>query len=410
MKIVADLHIHSRYSRATSTEMNIPAIAHSAKLKGIQVVGTGDFTHPEWRAELRNELDDVGNGLFRHEETYFILSTEVSLIYREGDRTRRIHLVILAPGFDEVEQISNVLSHYGKLKADGRPTLSLPGDKLVRYVREVSPRCVIIPAHIWTPWFSLFGANSGFDKIEECFKDQTEHIFALETGLSSDPRMNWRLSALDRYTLVSNSDAHSPDKLGREANVLDCELSYDSIVDAIRSHDSRKFLGTIEFYPEEGKYHYDGHRNCGILWSPEETLRHNKICPVCGRPVTVGVMHRVVELSDRPDGYKPPEAHPFWHTIPLQEIIAEARSVGVETETVKREYLNTVSRFGSEFNVLLWADEHELLNKLEPRLAQGILNVRHGFVNITPGYDGVFGKIKIYHDAQNHGPQQLSFI
>lgn len=410
MKIIADLHIHSRFSRATSSEMSIPYLSKAARLKGIDLLGTGDFTHPEWLAELRNELDDRGNGLFQHEGTYFILSAEVSLIYPYKGKTRRIHILILAPGFAEVEQINELLSHYGKLQSDGRPILTLTGEQIARYVRQISPRCVLIPAHIWTPWFSLFGANSGFDRIEECFGDETEYIFALETGLSSDPGMNWRLSALDKFTLVSFSDAHSPDKLGREAIVLNCDMSYDSIIDAIKSRDKSRFLGTIEFYPEEGKYHYDGHRQCRVLWSPEETLKHNKICPVCNQPVTIGVMHRVVQLSDRPAGFKPSGAPHFWNTIPLREIIAAARSVGVDTESVKKEYLNTVLRLGSEFNVLLWLPDEEISAQLEPHLAQGILNVRHGRVSIIPGYDGVFGKINIYPAKTATGPQQKSFL
>jgi len=400
MRVVADVHLHSKYSRATSRDMDVENLARWCKLKGITLVGTGDFTHPVWFREMRAKLKPTGRGLFTYDGMHFLLTVEVSNIYPQGGRLRKIHNVILAPSFEVVERINAVLGRFGNLMADGRPTLSLPSDKLVEYVMELSPNCLIIPAHVWTPWFSLYGSNSGFDSLEECFRDQSKHIVAVETGLSSDPSMNWRLSELDRVMLVSNSDAHSPAKLGREANVFELDdLDYGELVRILREKDTARFLYTIEFFPEEGKYHFDGHRNCNQRLSPKETKALNGICPVCRRPLTVGVMHRVELLADREEGYVPERAVPYRNLIPLEEIIAEARGAQVGTSAVREEYLKLCREFGGEFNVLLDVPLDDLARTASPRTVEGLRRVREGQVVIKPGYDGVFGEIHIFEEA-----------
>ncbi|HEX9934638.1 MAG TPA: endonuclease Q family protein, partial [bacterium] len=314
-RVVADLHIHSHYSRATSPDMEPAALNRWAKTKGIDILGTGDFTHPQHFSHLKQCLVSNGKGLFRLKDdpnsTHFLLTAEVSNMYPDKGKGRRIHTLLFAPGFDEVEKINGMLSGWGKMASDGRPIFGLPAKHLAETVLNVSDRCMVIPAHVWTPWFSLFGSESGYDSIEEAYGDMTPHIRAVETGLSSDPSMNWRLSALDSITLISNSDAHSPAKLGREANVLDCGFDYDEIVLILKTKNRDKFLETVEFFPEEGKYHYDGHRACNIRFSPSETQKHGGICPVCGKSVVVGVMSRVEQLADRPEGFKPDNAVPF---------------------------------------------------------------------------------------------------
>ncbi|MCK5258274.1 MAG: hypothetical protein KAJ69_02045, partial [Thermoplasmatales archaeon] len=303
--MIADLHIHSRYSRATSKEMIIPKIAEYAKLKGIGMVGTGDFTHPEWLKELKRNLKDTGNGIYEYNGVKFILNVEVNNIYTKKGKLRRLHILIFAPDFDTVDKINKYLDRYGKLASDGRPILSLDVYEMFKALLNISPDIFIIPAHIWTPWFSLFGANSGFDSLEECFGDLKDKFFAVETGLSSDPSMNWLWSCLDNYTLVSNSDAHSPSRLGREVNVFKEDLNYYQLRDVLKNKDKKKFLYTIEFYPQEGKYHFDGHRKCGVRLSPKEARFNNNLCPVCSRNLTIGVLHRIEALSDRDEGYVP---------------------------------------------------------------------------------------------------------
>ena len=301
MQFIADFHIHSKYSRATSKDMDVLHLAEWAKLKGIDLMGTGDFTHHLWLEELKHNLEDCGNGLLKYANVYFMLTAEISSIYSKGGKGYRIHNLIFAPSFAVVDKINNALFRRGaNLSSDGRPIIGLPAAELARIVFDIDENCMIVPAHCWTPWFSLFGSMSGFDKIEDCFEEYTEKIFALETGLSSDPGMNWRLSALDKFTLISNSDSHSPQKIGREANVFDCELNYSTIREVLRTKDRKRFLYTIEFFPEEGKYHFDGHRFCKIRLSPGETRQHNGKCPKCAKPVTVGVMNRVEQLADRP--------------------------------------------------------------------------------------------------------------
>ncbi len=413
---LADLHIHSRFSRATSKEMNIPALARTAREKGLLVVGTGDFTHPDYFKELEALLEPAPEeGLYVYREDpegpRFVLSAEVSNIFsQKGKGNRRIHTVLLAPSLEIVREINLALSGLGNLEADGRPIFGFPVKQLVKLVRQISEEVLVIPAHVWTPWYSLFGAFSGFDSVEECFEEETEHIFALETGLSSDPAMNWRLSALDRYTLVSNSDAHSPSKLGREANAFFGRPSFPAMAEAIKK-DALAF--TIEFYPEEGKYHFDGHRACGVLFSPQETLAHGGKCPVCGAPLTVGVMHRVEELADRPEGFCPEGKPPAVHLVPLQEIIAEALGKGVQTQAVLKTYRQIIQWGGSEFEVLLFKELEELREFLPAKILEGVKRVREGRLSIRPGYDGVYGKISIFEENEPPhpaGPRQQSLF
>lgn len=409
MRFIADFHIHSRYSRATSQDMTVEKIAQAARMKGVKLVGTGDFTHPKWLKELEQKLKPKGEGLFEYDDVYFILVTEVNNTYTQNGRLRRIHNMIFAPDFQSVHRINEKLASYGNLLVDGRPTLVLDSKKLVELALEAGEDIWIIPSHVWTPWFSLFGSNSGFDSIEECFGDYTNRIIALETGLSSDPAMNWRLSTLDRFTLISNSDAHSPSRIGREANCFNCRLSYYEIMDAIKKKDRERLLFTIEFFPQEGKYHYDGHRRCGVRVSPKEAMANNDLCPVCSKRLTIGVLHRIETLSDREDGFVPPDAIPFKSLIPLDEIIADALGVGVDTLTVRNEHQKLLSKFNTEFSILLDAPIDELGEVTLREVAEGIKRVREGKVVIIPGYDGVYGEIRIF-DRQEKQPSQLSLF
>ncbi|MGQ9464107.1 MAG: endonuclease Q family protein [bacterium] len=401
--MIADLHIHSRFSRATSQDMTIPRIAEYAKIKGIDLVGTGDFTHPRWLNELREHLQ-FKDGVYEYAGVKFILTVEVNNIYNKNGRLRRIHNIIFAPDFQTAEKINKYLGKYGRLEADGRPILSLPTDEMLKALLDISPEAFIVPSHIWTPWFSLFGSNSGFDSIEECFGELTNEVFAMETGLSSDPAMNWRLSCLDKFSLISNSDAHSPNRLGREANVFSEELNYHSLKEVLKNKDRSRFLFTIEFYPEEGKYHFDGHRRCQVRMSPKEAKLNNNICPVCSRNITVGVLHRIEMLADRDEGYIPENSIPYKNLIPLEEIIAEAMGVGRDTVGVKNEYQRLCKIFGSEFEILLNTPIEELKNNAQEKIAQGIERMRRGDVIINPGYDGEFGTIKIFE------PQETSDV
>ncbi|MBN1504440.1 MAG: DNA helicase UvrD [Candidatus Eisenbacteria bacterium] len=407
MRFIADLHVHSRYSRATSTEMEVGALANWAALKGIQLVGTGDFTHPTYFAELSARLEPAEEGLYRVKKSQsparFMLTGEVCNIYHQGGKLRKVHTLLFARDKKDVERLNAKLQRYGKLSSDGRPIFTFPTKDLVKMALDVSPSFMLIPAHAWTPWFSVFGANSGFDSLEECFEEETRNIHAIETGLSSDPQMNWRLSKLDDITLLSNSDAHSPSRLGREANVFDCELSYKTICDVIKKKDRKRLLFTIEFFPEEGKYHYDGHRNCGVVLSPEESRKLNKICPVCKKSLTMGVCHRIEELADRMPGLTPEGAIPFRHVIPLAEIVAEALGVAPSAASVEREYMRIVKTFGSEFNVLLDRPLEELSRHVPCSVAEGVKRMRDGKVKIVPGHDGVFGKISL---LGNDEPQE----
>jgi len=415
MRFIADFHIHSKYSRATSKDMDVDNIVEWARLKGIDLMGTGDFTHHLWLEELKLKLEPEGNGLFIYKSNkdslldkkkiHFILTTEISSIYSKRNKTYRIHNIIFAPSFSTVDKINSVLSRYGNLASDGRPILGLDAAELARIIFDIDENCMLVPGHIWTPWFSLFGSMSGFDRISDCFDAQTPKIFALETGLSSDPAMNWRLSCLDRFSLISNSDSHSPRKIGREANVFDCELSYKEIREVLKTKDKNKFLFTIEFFPQEGKYHFDGHRICGIRWSPQQTKQNKGRCPKCGRAVTVGVMNRVEQLADRPPDVVPSNAIPFKNLIPLDEIIAQVKGCSNGTAFVEREYRRLVSHFGNEFEILLNVSNEDLLAKMPEGIAQGIIKVRQGKVSILPGYDGEYGTISILADSQSEDKQ-----
>jgi len=383
-----------------------------SQLKGVTVIGTGDFTHPRWLAELQEKLEPAAEGLFSLKKKFrpdtvpescktdisFILSAEISCIYRKHDKTRKVHCIVIAPTFDDAMKINKQLSLVGNLSADGRPILGLDAKDLLKIVIRESSEAMLIPAHIWTPHFSVIGAVSGFDSLEECFEELTPHIYALETGLSSDPSMNWRLSALDSLTLISNSDAHSPRKLGREANILETEISYASILSALKTR--KGFSGTIEFYPEEGKYHADGHRDCGVCLSPEETIRHNYLCPVCGRKVTVGVLHRVVKLADRQDGFRPEGAPSYRSIIPLEEIIAETRNVGVNSKAVEKVYTTLLEDHGNEFRILLEVPVEDIEASGFPRIAEALARMRENRIYIAAGYDGEFGKIKIFEEVK----------
>ncbi len=409
MKFIADFHIHSKYSRATSPNMDLEHLDKVARIKGIEVLGTGDFTHPEWFDNLKEKLEPAEPGLFRiknqeskvkNNETRFILTSEISCIYPKKNKVRKIHVLIFAPDFQTVEKINTQLGWIGNLKADGRPILGLDAKELAKIVLNISEDCLIVPAHLMTPWFSLFGSKSGFDSLEECFEDYSKYIFAGETGLSANPVMLWRMPDGRKITLISNSDAHSPQKIGREANVFDTGLSYLAITDVIKSKDPQKFLYTIEFFPEEGKYHYDGHRNCEISCSLEETKKYNGICPVCGKPMTIGVLSRVEELADRPEGFKPENAIPFKSLIPLEEIIAEILGVGVGTKGVEKEYKDLIKKFGSELGILLNVSISDLKSGTLPEISEAILRVREGKVHVEPGYDGFYGKIRIFSEGE----------
>ena len=405
MKFIADLHIHSKYSRATSKEMNLESLDKWAKIKGINVLGTGDFTHPEWFKEIKEKLEPAEAGLFKlkkdgNDFTRFMLTVEISCIYSKNNRTRKVHVLIFAPSMEVVEKINAQLAWIGNIKSDGRPILGLDAKELAKIVLGISQNCLVVPSHCWTPWFSIFGSRSGFDSIEECFEEYSKYIYAIETGLSSDSAMNWRLSALDKITLISNSDSHSPRKLGREANVFDTELSYQGITEAIKSGDPKKFLYTIEFYPEEGKYHFDGHRNCNIVCSPEETKKYSGTCPVCGKPLTIGVLNRVEELADRKEGFVLNGAVPFKNLVPLEELIADALGRQTGTKAVEESYHDLIDKFGSEFNVLLDVSREEMKGVVAPEMIEGIIRMRDGRVFKEPGYDGVFGKIKIFSPGE----------
>jgi uncharacterized protein (TIGR00375 family) len=399
--------------------------------KGILVIGTGDFTHPQWFDDIKNKLEPAEPGLFKLKREYkkgtlkgsladtrFILTVEISGIYSKNGKTRRIHNLIFSPDIETAEKINAQLGWIGNLKSDGRPILGLDSEELAKIVFNINPEAAIIPAHAWTPWFSVFGSMSGFDSIEECFGEYAKNIFAIETGLSSDPSMNWRLSKLDNVALISNSDSHSLQKIGREANIFETELSYRGIIGAIKSGAPSQresasnprdsvFVATIEFFPEEGKYHYDGHRDCGIYLSPEETKKHKGICPKCGRHLTIGVINRVDELADRRPNIKNSGNYnvsgslvPYYNLIPLAEIIAEAFDVGESAKQVKKEYENLIKTFGSELKILLEVSGDELKQVADPRVAEGIKRVRDAKVKIRPGYDGEYGEIKIFENNE----------
>lgn len=410
MKFIADFHIHSKYSRATSKEMEIPSLAKWAKMKGISLLGTGDFTHPVWLSELKKVLKEIEYGIYGYENLYFILTAEVSNIYFKAGRTRKVHNIIFAPTFKVADEINKFLSEHGSLSSDGRPILSLECDKMVKALSNIDPDIIFIPSHAWTPHFSIFGSNSGFDSPEECFEGETPKIFSLETGLSSDPGMNWRWSKLDRFCLTSNSDSHSPSKIGREANVFKDRIGYKDLIQILKTKDKARFLYTIEFFPEEGKYHWDGHRLCRARLSPKEALAINNKCPACGKAVTIGVMHRVEGLADRPEGFILESSAPFKNVVPLAEVIGDALGISADSMTVEKEYLQLIKNLGNELNILLDMPEEELKNRCPPKITKGIMNVRKGNVQILPGYDGEYGKVKIFKEGEEIAEKQLELF
>ncbi len=405
MKFVADFHIHSKYSRATSPLMDLGNLDRWAKIKGIKVLGTGDFTHPKWFEDIKKELEPAEPGLFklRGEDsgTRLILTSEISCIYSRGGKVRKVHIIVFAPSISAVEKINSKLGQIGNLKADGRPILGLDARELVKIAFDADENCLVVPAHIWTPWFSVFGSKSGFDSLEECFGGYAKYIYAVETGLSSDPAMNWRLSQLDKITLISNSDAHSLPKIGREANIFDTELSYSGIIEIFKTKNKNKFLYTIEFFPEEGKYHYDGHRLCKLSLTPQQSKKYNNICPRCSKPLVIGVLNRVEELADRPEGFLPENAVPFKSIIPLNEVIAESIGVSIISKEVSRHYNNLINNLGSELKILLESAEKEIAEQSLPEIAEGVIKMREGKISVEPGYDGVYGKIKIFSEKAN---------
>ena len=424
MQFIGDFHIHSKYSRATSPQMDLDNMAEWAGIKGIDVITCGDFTHPLRFKTLKERLEPAEDGLYKlrpqslgpklqinskfqrtksRYEIRFILTTEISCIYSKNNRVRKIHIVVFAPSLEVVEKINNRLSSIGNLRADGRPILGLDAEELAKIILSISEECLIVPAHILTPWFGIFGSKSGFNSIEECFEDYSKYIYALETGLSASPDMIWRIPDARKLTLVSNSDAHSLKNIAREANVFEGEdISYKSIVDAIKrgsgvdNNNSLRLAYTIEFYPQEGKYYYDGHRKCNVSLSPQESKKYNNICPVCGRPLTIGVLNRVEQLADKPVGYMEDNAIPFKSLVPLKVIISEVFGKGKETKQVDKEYKKLITQFGSELNILLNVDQDALQESTVPLIAEGIIRIREGKVRIEPGYDGFYGKVSVF--------------
>ncbi|MFA5029853.1 MAG: endonuclease Q family protein [Patescibacteria group bacterium] len=401
MRVIADLHIHSAYSRGCSRDLTLENIDSWCQYKGIKIVSTGDFTHPKWFKEIKDKLIEAEPGLYRLKDSdslvRFVLGTEISCIYSQGGKTRRIHVCLLVPDITTVEKIIADFEKRGfNIKSDGRPIIGLSAKELAKIILNINQQSLVVPAHAWTPWFAVFGSKSGFDSLAECFEEITPYIHAIETGLSSDPKMNWQLSALDRITLLSNSDAHSPANLGREANVFeitDGQLSYQEISRLIKEKDKNKFLYTIEFFPEEGKYHFDGHAACRYLSSPAVSKKNNNLCPLCKKPLTLGVLHRVNELADQKNSDSPKNI-PYKSLIPLQEIIADSFGVGKNSKKVQTEYFNLIKKY-CEFEILIDLTEEQLKKIARPEIAERIISVRLGRVEITPGYDGIYGQIAI---------------
>ena len=410
MKQIADLHIHSRFSMATSKEGTPENLDFWARKKGISLIGTGDFTHPVWREELKERLVSEENGLYRLRDEYvkeesrkfpgegtrFVVSGEISSIYKKNGKTRKVHNVILLPSLETADAMAQRLEKIGNIHSDGRPILGLDSHDLLEMMLDVCPEGILIPAHIWTPHFSVLGAKSGFDSVEECFEELTPYVHALETGLSSDPAMNWRISKLDRYQLVSNSDAHSPSKLGREANLLDIDCSYEGLYQAIQT--GKGLEGTVEFFPEEGKYHFDGHRKCGVSLSPVEAERLGGICPVCGKKLTMGVDHRVEQLADREEGFVKKDGKKYESLVPLPEVVAACMGYSTASKKVQGCFEQMLQTLGTEFDILRNVPAEDIKTCAGERLAEGIENVRTGKVKRIPGYDGEYGKIQLFDE------------
>lgn len=410
MKMIADLHIHSRFSMATSKEGTPENLDFWARKKGISLIGTGDFTHPVWREELKERLVSEGNGLYRLRDAYvkeesrkfpgegtrFVVSGEISSIYKKNGKTRKVHNVILLPSLEAADAMAQRLEKIGNIHSDGRPILGLDSHDLLEMMLDVCPEGILIPAHIWTPHFSVLGAKSGFDSVEECFEELAPYIHALETGLSSDPAMNWRISKLDRYQLISNSDAHSPSKLGREANLLDIDCSYEGLYRAIQTGEGLE--GTVEFFPEEGKYHFDGHRKCGVSLSPVEAERLGGICPVCGKKLTMGVDHRVEQLADRAEGFVKKDGKKYESLVPLPEVISACMGYSTASKKVQGCFEQMIQTLGTEFDILRNVPSEDIKSCAGERIAEGIENVRTGNVKRIPGYDGEYGKIELFDE------------
>ena len=410
MKMIADLHIHSRFSMATSKEGTPENLDFWARKKGISLIGTGDFTHPVWREELKERLVSEGNGLYRLRDEYvkeesrkfpgegtrFVVSGEISSIYKKNGKTRKVHNVILLPSLEAADAMAQRLEKIGNIHSDGRPILGLDSHDLLEMMLDVCPEGILIPAHIWTPHFSVLGAKSGFDSVEECFEELAPYIHALETGLSSDPAMNWRISKLDRYQLVSNSDAHSPSKLGREANLLDIDCSYEGLYRAIQTGEGLE--GTVEFFPEEGKYHFDGHRKCGVSLSPVEAERLGGICPVCGKKLTMGIDHRVEQLADRAEGFVKKDGKKYESLVPLPEVISTCMGYSAASKKVQGCFEQMIQTLGTEFDILRNVPSEDIKSCAGERIAEGIENVRTGNVKRIPGYDGEYGKIELFDE------------
>jgi len=410
---ILDLHIHSKYSRGCSKSLELESIADTCETRGIDMVVTGDFTHPAWFASMKEKLVEDTGGIYKlknyKSKTRFMIGTEIASIKKHKDKTRRVHLLIFAPNLEAAEKLNKKLTNDGfNLSSDGRPILGMTSHDILEYILEVDERMVMIPAHAWTPWFGMLGSKGGYDSLEDAFDDLTPHISAIETGLSSDPIMNWKVPSLDNITLISNSDAHSTPKLGREANVMrfanDSEVTYDEIMRIIREGDKNKFLYTIEFYPEEGKYHYDGHRACNFSCHPEETKKYKGICPKCKKPMVIGVMNRVDELGDRSkDVAKKMDRIPYKSLVPLPEIIGDTLGFGPNTKTVARVYDSLIEKIGNEFYILIHATLPEIENASSKQVAEAVDRVRKGNIHVVPGYDGEFGIVKVFEDGENKG-------
>lgn len=418
MKTVLDLHIHSKYSRACSPQLTLENIDTTCRQKGIDIVATGDFTYPAWFKSIENELEEIKHtGLYKlktrnNSDLRFILSTELSLIYKDNGKVRRVHIMVTAPNLQAVKKLNEYLDAHYNIRSDGRPILGMSCSDLVKLCLSIDPHFLIYPAHIWTPWFAMFGSKSGFDSVEECFHDQTEHIYAYETGISSDPTMNWRLSQLDHLTLLSNSDAHSLPNLAREANVFDLSdlPTYQEIYSSIKNRDTKKILYTIEFWPEEGMYHFDGHRACGISFTPKQSKQHKNLCPVCGKSLVIGVLNRVNEMADRDEGKKPKKAISFKQTVELDKIIGEALGIKNRQSTKIQElYHSMLTSLGTELDILLEIPLEQIKKYTTSKVAEGIRRVRDGELFITPGFDGQYGKVKIFSPKEKISRQKSYF-
>lgn len=408
MRKIIDFHIHSKYARATSKFFDLEEMVKWSEIKGVDIISCADFTHPAWFKNLEKKLEEENNsGLYKlkgsNSKVRFIISTEISCIYRQGDKTRRVHLCILMPNLEAAGKFNQALADRGaKLASDGRPILGMSAKEVLQIMMDVDKRAMMIPAHVWTPWFAVFGSKSGFDSLEECFEELTPHIKAIETGLSSDPIMNWHLSALDNITLVSNSDAHSGPQIGREANVMDLtKNTYDEIIDIIATGDKKRFLYTIEFFPEEGMYHYDGHRDCNFVCTPHQTKKLKGICPKCKKPLTIGVVSQIESLSDVAENKIDKSKHiPYKSIVPLPNLIADYFGMGRSSKRVQNLFLEIISKAGNEFKVLLDLDLVELKKIMPETLAVGIIRMRENKITLHPGFDGQYGSIEVFSDKE----------